>query len=202
MEGNKHTGVIVQNISRPDSAPIWEDQWRGETGSAALESGAVDRSSAFRLAPGYDLDGASHVVIYETSQEDVAAAAQNILAGDGETVASYTKIAEHGPVCDGKTRGIVLVFTDCEDPSLEDSFNEWYSGHLHHTIEAIDFYAATRYVSDDPSRTPSKYLAIYESQNDDPAQVQKDGVDWWINGNFEGHKAMALRNEVPGVRVD
>ena len=95
-----------------------------------------------------------------------------------------------------------MVFTDCEIPSKEDAYNEWYTGHLHHTIENLDFYAATRYVSNDPSRTPSKYLAIYESQGDDPAQVQKDGVDWWVKGGFEGPEGMALRNEVPVVRID
>ena len=71
-----------------------------------------------------------------------------------------------------------------------------------HTIESIDFYAASRYESNDPSRTPAKYLAIYESQSEDTAKVQKDGVDWWVKGGFEGPKAMVLRNEVPATRID
>lgn len=204
MEGHKHTGLVLTTISRPDEseARTWEETWSAETQPSALQGGPVTHATAFRLSPGYDLNGATHVAIYETQQEDVAAAAEHIGAAEGESTVGYSKIAEYGPVSEGKTRGVVLVFTDCEDPSQEDSFNEWYSGHLHHTIEAIDFYAATRYVSIDPSRTPSKYLAIYESQNDDPAQVQKDGVDWWVKGDFEGHEAMALRNEVPGVRID
>jgi hypothetical protein len=203
MEGHKHNGVVVTTISRSDAAEAqaWEEKWRNVTASEAVQAGAVDRGIAFRVAPGYDLGGATHVVIYETQQEDVAAAAERVAAAVSETTTSYTKIAEYGPVSDGRTKGVVLVFTDCEDPAEEDVFNEWYSGHLHHTIEAIDFYAATRYVSDDPSRTPSKYLAIYESQNDDPAQVQKDGVDWWVKGGFEGPKGMLLRNEVPGLRI-
>jgi hypothetical protein len=204
MEGNKHNGVIVRYISKPDAAAAreWEEHWKREAESGAGKGDAIDRAIAFRVSPGYELDGATHVVIYETSQEDVAAAAKSLRTADGETTVSYTKIAEHGPVSDGKTRGIVMVFTDCEIPSEEDAYNEWYTGHLHHTIENLDFYAATRYVSDDPSRTPSKYLAIYESQGDDPAQVQKDGVDWWVKGGFEGPEAMALRNEVPVIRVD
>ena len=204
MEGHKHNGVVVTTISRPDAAAAkaWEENWQSETVSAAVKTGAVDRGTTFRVAPGYDLGGATHVAIYETQLEDVAAAAGSVGAGDGETTVGYTKIAEYGPVSDGRTKGIVLVFTDCEDPAEEDTFNEWYSGHLHHTVEAIDFYAATRYVSNDPSRTPSKYFAIYESQSEDPAQVQKDGVDWWVKGGFEGPKGMLLRNEVPGLRID
>jgi hypothetical protein len=204
MEGHKHSGVVVTTISKPDAteAQAWEERWQSETTSASTRGGAIDRGTAFRLSPGYDLGGATHLAVYETQHEDVVAAAEEVGAVEGETTVGYTKIAEYGPVTDGRTRGVVFVFTDCEDPSQEDGFNEWYSGHLHHTIEAIDFYAATRYVSSDPSRTPSKYLAIYESQSDDPAQVQKDGVDWWVKGNFEGHAAMALRNEVAGVRID
>jgi len=204
MEGQKHTGVVVTTISKPDAADAraWEEKWRSKTAPAAVEAGTVDRATAFRLAPGYDLGGATHVAIYETQQADVASVVESIGTADGETTVGYTKIAEYGPVCDGSTRGVVLVFTDCDDPAEEDAFNEWYSGHLHHTVEAIDFYAATRYVSTDPSRTPSKYFAIYESQSDDPAQVQKDGVDWWVKGGFEGPETMVLRNEVAAVRFD
>jgi hypothetical protein len=206
MEGQKHLGVVVTTISRPDAAQAraWEQKWRSEAASAAVHGGAVDRGIAFRVAPGYDLGGATHIAIYETQSKDVAAATERVAAddGDGETTLGYTKIAEYGPVSDGRTKGVVLVFTDCDDPAEEDGFNEWYSGHLHHTVEAIDFYAATRYVSNDPSRTPSKYFAIYESPNDNPAQVQKDGVDWWVNGGFEGPKGMQLRNEVAAVRID
>jgi hypothetical protein len=204
MEGHQHTGVVLTTISKADAtdAQTWEEQWRSGTPSAAVQSGAVDRGFAFRMVPGYELGGATHVAIYETQQEDVAAAAESVGAADGETTVGYTKIAEYGPVSEGRTKGVVLVFTDCEEPSEEDAFNEWYTGHLHHTIENMDLYAATRYVSNDPSRTPSKYLAIYETQSDDPAKVQKDGVDWWIKGGFEGPKGMALRNEVPVVRID
>lgn len=202
MEGRKHTGVIVTHVTNADAsqARAWEETWRAQPVPAAVENGAADHGIGFRVASGYDLGGASHVAIYETAADDVAAAAARI--GGGEATASYTKIAEFGPLSDGRTAGVVLVFTDCDDPAAEDEFNEWYSGHLHHTVEAIDFYAATRYVSDDPSRTPAKYLAIYETQNVDPAQVQKDGVEWWVQGGFEGPAGMVLRNEVPVERVD
>ncbi|MAG34251.1 MAG: hypothetical protein CL908_25515 [Deltaproteobacteria bacterium] len=204
MEGQEHTGVVVTTVSKPDPAQAraWEEKWRSETVPAALDGGAFDRGIAFRVAPGYDLGGATHFAIYETRQQDVAAAVQSLRIEDGERAEIYTKIAEYGPVSDSRTKGVVLVFTDCEEPAEEDAFNEWYSGHLQHTVEAIDFYAATRYVTSDLASTPSKYFAIYESQNDDPAQVQKDGVDWWVEGGFKGPEGMALRNEVPGVRID
>lgn len=203
MEGQKHTGVVVTTVSirDPGEAKAWEEKWQSETAPAAVRGGAVDRGIAFRLAPGYDLQGVTHVAIYETQQEDVAAAAALVGADAGEPTVSYTKIADYGPISDDTTRGVVLVYTDCEIPADEDAFNEWYSGHLHHTVEAIDFYAATRYVASDPERAPSKYFAIYESQSEDPAQVQKDGIDWWVEGGFEGPEAMVLRYEVAAVRL-
>ena len=191
MEGRKHTGVILELI--PDGDEAWEERWR----SQALPPG-VDGAAAFRIAAGYDLDGATHVAIYETGEADVAVAATRI----GESATGYTGFAEYGPISEGRTAGVVLVFTDCDDPAVEDDFNEWYTGHLHHTVESIDFYAASRYESNDPSRTPAKYLAIYESQSEDTAKVQKDGVDWWVKGGFEGPEAMVLRNEVPATRID
>jgi len=193
MEGRKHTGVVTQLIQKGD--PAWEEEWRNRPLPPD-----VQKASAFRIAPGYDLGGASHVAIYETQAEDVEAVAKRI--GEGEEIASYTKFADFGPVGEGPTAGVVLVFTDCDDPEDEDAFNEWYSGHLHHTIENIDLYAASRYVSNAPSRTPSKYLAIYESQSEDTAKVQKDGVDWWVQGGFEGPKSMVLRAEIPATRIN
>jgi hypothetical protein len=194
MEGREHTGVIVTmtKAGAEDQIRAWFDRWRARWTGGEAHSEAI----CFRVSKGYDLGGATHVAIRETAGGEAAA------GGDDEATAHYSKIADFGPIKEGRTRGVVLVFTDCDDPALEDGYNEWYSGHLHHTVESIDFYAATRYVSDDPSRTPSKYLAIYETENTDPAQVQKDGVDWWVQGDFEGPPGMVLRNEVPVERID
>ncbi|MCH2171951.1 hypothetical protein MK489_14290 [Myxococcota bacterium] len=199
MEGRKHDAVIVESLT--NSQGTQASEWEAERKNSQ-ESNGTSRGTAFRLAEGYELGDASHVVIHETSTGEASAQAQSIEAGEGNTVASYTKIAEFGPIASGPTAGVVLVFTDCDDPAEEDTFNEWYSGHLHHTVESIDFYAATRYVSDDPTRTPSKYLAIYETESSNPSKVQQDGVDWWVKGGFEGPAGMVLLNEVACERVD
>ena len=197
MEGREHSGVILKYVSSGDAAgaQAWEEAFKG-----GADPSTELRGIAFRKAPGYEMGDVSHVAIYETTSQDAAAAIASV-GQDGEVV-SYTKIAEHGPVAEGVTKGVVLVFTDCDDPAEEDGYNEWYTGHLHHTVENMDLCAATRYVSDDPSRTISKYLAIYETLSDDPARVQKDGLDWWMSGNFEGPKGMVLRAEVPFARID
>jgi len=193
MEGREHTGVILKLIMKGDEA--WEEAWR----SQPLPAG-IHQAAAFRIAEGYDLGGATHFAIYETGSEDLPSAAQRL--GEDEHTTRYTKFAHFGPVSADPTAGVVLVFTDCDDPDAEEAFNTWYTGHLHHTIENLDFHAASRYVSDVPARTPSKYLAIYESPSADTAQVQKDGVEWWIQGGFEGPKGMVLRSEIPGTRID
>jgi hypothetical protein len=195
MEGRKHTGVVMNLVPNGDSA--WENRFRNQTLPAGVKTAGM-----FRIADGYDLGGATHVGIYESPQDDLGAVAKHVGQAPGETTVAFTKFADFGPAGDGPTKGIVLVFTDCDDPAEEDNYNEWYTGHLHHTIENIDLYAASRYTSNEPARTPSKYLAIYESQSPDTAKVQKEGVDWWVKGGFEGPKGMVLRSEIPATRID
>jgi hypothetical protein len=200
MEGRKHSGVVVTTATHIDAsrARAWEEQLRGEPTAA---SGDVSPGIGFRIAAGYELDGATHLTLYETQLDDVAAAAARVETESGNKAESYTKIAEYGPASDGPTAGIVLVYTDCDEPAEEEAFNDWYTGHLPHTVENLDFYAATRYVSNDPSRTTSRYLAIYESQSGDPAAVQKAGVEWWVASGLEGPAAMVLRSAVAAERI-
>ena len=110
MEGREHTGVILKLIMKGDQT--WEEQWSNQP-----LPGGIDQATAFRVADGYDLGGASHVAIYETGKEDVAAVAKNL--GEDENTTGYTKFAHFGPVSPGPTAGVVLVFTDCDDPDEE-----------------------------------------------------------------------------------
>lgn len=195
MEGRKHNGIVITLGAFPDAerAREWEAGLRGKA------------AGLFCICPGYDLGGATHVAIREIERGSAEAVAAALRVGPGETLVSYTRIADFGPIDKGqgpgRTEGIVLVFTDCTERAREDEYNDWYSGHLHHTVESIDFYAANRYVSDDPRATPSKYLAIYESRSDDPGKVQRDGIEWWVRGNFASPDCMALRNEVAARRI-
>jgi len=196
MEGRAHDGISITLASFRDEerAGIWRALLRGEV------------AGIFRICPEYELVGASHLAIHEIEYGSARFAASARATGPGETIVRYRRIAGFGPIDKGqgagRSEGIVLVFTDCTDAAREDEYNEWYSGHLHHTVESIDFYAANRYVADDPDRAPSKYLAVYESRSGDPAKVQRDGIQWWVQGGFASPDCMALRNEVAAKRVD
>ncbi len=72
-------------------------------------------------------------------------------------------------------RGVLLVMSEPVD-GQEDVYNDWYDRiHLPEVLEVPGFTAARRYVAE-PSiggaLPPLKYLAIYEIEGDDFADVQ------------------------------
>src|SRR5438093_304790 len=70
--------------------------------------------------------------------------------------------------------GLLLALTNCTDPSQEEAFNAWYKDiHVADILETGVFHTAYRYESVDPQVTQAKYLALYETEQSDPAQVQE-----------------------------
>ena len=63
---------------------------------------------------------------------------------------------------------LLVVYTDCIDPSREKEFNEWYDEtHLPDALKIPGFVSATRYVNIDPNPGPGKFLATYEIESED-----------------------------------
>lgn len=63
---------------------------------------------------------------------------------------------------------LLMVYTECADPSREAEFNEWYDKtHLPDVLEIPSFVRATRYVNNDPEAGPGKFLATYEIETED-----------------------------------
>ena len=84
MEGR--SGVILTTASNADASQA--ETWRSKRTPSAVESGAADHAVCFRISSGYDFGGVSHVTIYETRSDDVAAAEERVGAAAGETTES------------------------------------------------------------------------------------------------------------------
>ncbi len=63
---------------------------------------------------------------------------------------------------------ILLVYTNCTDPSREQEFNDWYDNvHLPDVLETAGFVGSTRYATNNPSADTGNYLATYEIETED-----------------------------------
>jgi hypothetical protein len=62
-----------------------------------------------------------------------------------------------------------FAFSDCNDPSREEEYNDWYSNtHIPDMLETPGMIRATRWESaDSGDKTVRKYLALYEFETDD-----------------------------------
>ena len=85
--------------------------------------------------------------------------------------------------------GILVVLSNCKDTHDEKEFNRWYEDvHVPDILDSGAFHTAYRYESTDPEATKAKYLAIYETENRDPAAArEKMGElrdDWRARGRL------------------
>ena len=72
-----------------------------------------------------------------------------------------------------KGTGLLMVWGDVPQDREED-FNRWYEEvHIPDILDAGGFHTAYRYESLDPAATKAKYLAIYETDNIDPANARE-----------------------------
>jgi len=117
-------------------------------------------------------------------------------------------VSQLGETDGRRMNGVVAVFTDCGEPAEEEAFNVWYEEHTRYVVENLGHYAVTRYVCvDSPAvpastagSTPPRYLAIYETENEDPGQLQRDGWKAYFEAEHtEEHTtpgSLVLRGEV------
>ncbi len=68
---------------------------------------------------------------------------------------------------------LILVESNCKDPSREAEFNAWYDTiHIPDILSGSPgFKSAIRYVLKDPGKAQGKYLAVYEIETSDIDQT-------------------------------
>jgi hypothetical protein len=85
--------------------------------------------------------------------------------------------------------GLMVLLSNCEDKSKEREFNHWYNTvHIPHVIESGRYHTAYRYESIEPRPTHGKYLAIYETDNENPgelaASIARERPQWIEKGLY------------------
>lgn len=69
-------------------------------------------------------------------------------------------------------RWLLVVESNCSDPSREEEFNQWYDDiHLLDVLETPGILRATRYENSSPSEGQGKFLALYEIETEDIEQT-------------------------------
>ncbi len=86
---------------------------------------------------------------------------------------------------------LLVVETDCNDPSREKEFNDWYDNtHLPDVLGIPAIRRATRYESGNPVEGRGKFIALYEIETDDALQVLaelSEGMGRWTEqGRISG----------------
>lgn len=73
------------------------------------------------------------------------------------------------------TTGVLIALVSCEDLSKIDEMNEWYNEtHIPDILATGCYFSATRYENTRPKDGDPTYVAIYETDWEDPAQAFKE----------------------------
>ena len=153
-----------------------------------------------------------YVATYETNWEDVSKAmpahreASVKLRERGDRGTPYIQVVRSGvfkklggEFCAARrpTRSILLVLSNGKNPAREAEFNSWYEDiHVADILETGVFHTAYWYESLDPQATQAKYLALYEMEQSDPAQVQEAMSKARAEANWENRGRLSDTLEV------
>jgi hypothetical protein len=196
MEGREHHHVVLamNAAGEPARAAEW-DRWYVEQCWPSTKAFAGCHDAAlFSLAQGHTVPGElTHAAVYEGARPFGREAIERLAADIADPspseappssrlhVAAYTKTAEYGSGAGRTARGVLIVFCDALYPAQERDFNEWYDHHGPQILDHMDYYAATRYVADDPGPWHAKQLTIYETENEDVGRVYSEGLEWYMS---------------------
>jgi len=184
MEGRYPTGLLLSITNCTD--PSKEDEFNYWYNHIHIPDGTTPGiyHHAMRFA---NIDPNStagqYVATYETTMEDVSKAREaqrEGLAklgdrGDRRTPLSksitagiFKRLGGEFVAARRPTLGILLVLSNCVDPSKETEFSRWYEDiHIPDILDTGIWHTAYRYESLDPQATKAKYLGIFETDNTD-----------------------------------
>jgi hypothetical protein len=82
---------------------------------------------------------------------------------------------------------LLTVETNCNNPSQEKEFNDWYDNtHLPDVLGIPAIQRATRYESGNPAEGRGKFVALYEIETDDALQVLAELSEGMIRWTEQG----------------
>ena len=87
---------------------------------------------------------------------------------------------------------LLIVETNCTDPSQEKEFNRWYNNtHIPDLLSTPGVISATRYENPTPGENQARYLALYEIETKDIMQtmvaLNENMTKWGERGRLSEH---------------
>lgn len=71
-----------------------------------------------------------------------------------------------------RTTGLMVLLANCKDEAKDGEFNDWYNKvHVPHVLQTGCYHTAYRYQNLDRKAPEGRYLAIYETDNQDPGEL-------------------------------
>src|SRR6266852_8360 len=205
MDGRYPHGLLlaITNCTDPSKEEAF-NAWDNHTHVPDVTAPGIFRHALRFVNTDSSAAAGQYVATYETNWEDVTQAmpahreASVQLRERGDRGTPYLQVVRSGVfqrlggefcAASRPTRGILLVLSNCTDPAREAAFNRWYEDiHVADILETGAFHTAYRYESLDPQATKTKYLALYETEQSDPAKareaMRKARADWEKRGRL------------------
>lgn len=217
MEGRYPNGLIFCNTNCTD--PFKKDEfnnWYSHMHVPDVTAPGIFTSGIRYINPDPQPAQSQYVVTYETEWENVDKASEALIEyipawRERGRYTPYLEIFRAGPykkiggefrAADRPMRGILAVLTNCLEPAREADFNRWYDDvHIPDILGSGLCHAAYRYEIASPEvhevkpvngeAIKGKYLAIYETDSEDPVataeQLKSLNEDWKLKGHgFDG----------------
>ena len=225
MDGRYPTGLLVAFTSLTDPAKSDDfNYWYNHTHIPDVTEAGVFHHAVRFENTNPDSPHGQFVAIYETTEDasqamQVHVEAETKLGGrefqqdrrpyqdDGSTPLAkgmgwgiFKRRGGEFVASNKPARGVLIVLTNCKDESRQEEFNRWYEDiHIPDILGTGAFHAAYRYESVEVSDIAAQYLAIYETDNPDPAKAQaviaKLRPEWQRRGRtFDGSEVVSALN--------
>ena len=217
MEGRYPNGVLLVLTNCTDASREEEfNDWFGNVYlTHALASCTFHHATRYRNTEEYLGPGeARYMTLLESNSEDLSASMQEYLAsvgglvdGGGMHPAMEAVIAAifraTGPQFKSamETRritGLMVLLANCKDEAMHREFNDWYNKvHIPHVIQSGRYHTAYRYENLDREAPEGRYLAIYETDDEDPGELAalmaRERPQWIERGLYSPNIERMLR---------
>ena len=191
MDGRYPNGVLMVLANCTDASREEEfNDWFGNvylthvTASGTFHNATRYRNTDESLGPGE----ARYLTLLETDAEDLSASKE-------EYQKSVRGLVDRGGVHPAmavvltaffratgpqfrfgmearRVTGLMVLLANCRDRSKHREFNDWYNKvHVPHVIQSGRYHTAYRYENLDSEAPEGRYLAIYETDDEDPEAV-------------------------------
>ena len=208
MEGRYSPGTlfVLSRCKEPAREGEWNEWYNATHVADACEPGLVRNPVRYRITGSHlsvNLGDGQYLAIYETDEDDLEGILRSQVAHQDEMIRSgrlhpamettlATMYRRIGPEFQTSSahkgvRGLKVIMTECVDSSKVREFHDWYNNtHVPDILNTGLFHTAYRFEVATPIGTPEmplagggKFLALYETDSDDPARNADEILSRW-----------------------